>query len=202
MVILYYWTGASPSALGWSGGIAVVVGCIILGYTPKSAMDENVDNTHVVANIWIPLAVLAAIGWALCFSMGSYIGGADLPGFDVNKQFILMLIGNAIIMVPFALIAGRKTDTHSFNGIKLAVIPMALFAFGDICIPQAFEAEGADQYGGLIGAISGAYPMVTLAFAFVVLKEKIIALHWGAIAFVISGIMLCTGAVEIVWNFM
>jgi len=40
--------------------------------------------------------------------------------------------------------------------------------------------------------------MVTLGFAYIFLKEKIIAFHWFAIAVVIGGIMICTGAVQTV----
>lgn len=198
MVVLYFWMGQDPSGVQWAGGIAVVLGCIGLGYTPKFAVDKSVDNSHVVARYWIPLAVIAALGWGFAFSCLSYTMGSDLPGASESKQFVLMVLGDGLVMVPFALILGRKTDKHSWSGIKLAAIPMAFFALGNICMPQAFAADTEGQFGGLIGAVSAAYPMVTLAFAYIVLKEKIIAFHWGAIAVVIGGIMLCTGAIEAV----
>lgn len=198
MVVLYFWMGQDPSALQWAGGITVVLGCIGLGYTPKSAVDETTDDSHVVPRYWIPLAIIAALGWGFAFSCLAYTMGSGLPGATEEKQFILMVLGDGMIMIPFALIFGRKTDTHSWGSIKLAAIPMAFFALGNICMPQAMAADTEGQFGGLIGAISAAYPMVTLGFAYIILKERIIPFHWFAIAVVIGGIMACTGAVQTV----
>lgn len=202
MVVLYFWMGQNPTAIQWAGGITVVLGCIGLGYTPKSALDKSIDNSHVVPKYWIPLAVLAAFGWGFGFSCLDYTMKSNLPGATEQKQFLLMVLGDGMIMIPFALIFGRKTDTHSWSGIKLAAIPMIFFALGNICMPQAFAADTEGNAGGLIGAISAAYPMVTLAFAYIVLKEKIIAFHWVSIAVVIGGIIVCTGAIEAVNKLM
>ena len=144
------------------------------------------------------MAVIAAVGWGFSFSCLAFTMGSGLPGATEEKQFLLMVFGDGMIMIPFALIFGRKTDVHSWSGIKLAAIPMAFFALGNICMPQAMAADTEGQSGGLVGAISAAYPMVTLAFAFIVLKEKIIKFHLFAIAVVIAGIMTCTGAVQTV----
>ena len=204
MAVLYFWIGQDPSPIMWAGGVLVVLGCIALGFTPKSAIDEDVDNSHVVPRIWIPLAVLAAVAWGFAFSFLGYTfsDAASFEGAEGADIYPLMAIGDAMIMVPFALYAGRKTDTHSFEGIKLAAIPMIFFALGNACMPlaNAFDTEGL--YGGLIAAISAAYPMVTLGFAYVLLKERIIAFHWFAVSVVIAGIVVCTGTVELIMDYL
>jgi drug/metabolite transporter (DMT)-like permease len=193
MVVLYFWLDENPTYVQWAGGITVVLGCIGLGYTPKSAVDETIDTSHVVPQYWIPLAILAAFGWGFAFSCLAYTMKSGLPGATESKQFVLMVLGDGLVMVPFALYFGRKTDTHSWSGIKLAAIPMAFFALGNICMPQAMAADTQKQFGGIIGAISAAYPMVTLTFAYIFLKERIIAFHWCAIAVVLGGIVACSG---------
>ena len=204
MVVLYLWIGQDPTPIMWAGGVLVVLGCIGLGYTPKHEVDESIDNSHVVPRIWIPLAVLAAVGWGLAFSCLGYTFSAvaNFEGAKGADIYPLMAIGDAIIMVPFALILGRKTDKHTFQGIKLAIIPMILFALGNACMPlaNAFDTEGS--YGGLIAAISAAYPMVTLGFAYIFLKERIIAFHKVSVAIVITGIMVCTGTADLMLGYV
>jgi drug/metabolite transporter (DMT)-like permease len=188
----------------WAGGVLVVLGCIGLGFTPKSAIDEDIDNSHVVPRIWIPLAVLAAVAWGLTFSFLGYTfsDAAGFEGAEGADIYPLMAIGDAMIMVPFALYSGRKTDTHTLGGLKLAAIPMIFFALGNACMPlaNAFDTEGL--YGGLIAAISAAYPMVTLGFAYVFLKERVIAFHWFAVSVVMAGIMVCTGTVDLIMDYL
>jgi drug/metabolite transporter (DMT)-like permease len=198
MTVLYFWIGQDTSPMMWGGGIAVVIGCILLGYTPKSARGDD-DESHVNPKIWIPLAVLAAVGWGLTFSFVAYIFSpqAGFEGAQGTDLYPLMAIGDTIIMLPFALIAGRGKDTHDWGGIKLALIPMFFFSLGNLCYPMASKADDG-THGGLIAAISAAYPVVTLAFAYILLKERIISFHWFAIAVVIGGIMACTGTIQTV----
>ena len=199
MAVSYFWYTDpinAPTPIMWVGGIAVVAGCVLLGYTPKSAVDPNEDNSHVVAKYWIPLSIIAALGWGLAFSCLGYSTSeyASLPGADGTAQLVLSVIGDGIILIPLALIEGKK-DTHSMEGMKLAVTPMILFAVGNVCNMLAYSAEGGADNSGLIAAIGAAYPMITLGFAYIFLKERIIAFHWMAIAIIMSGIMLCTGMV-------
>ena len=134
MGVLYLWIGQEATTIMWIGGIAVVAGCVLLGYTPASDVDDSVDNSHVVAKYWIPLAITAALGWGFAFACLGYSTSevASLPGADGTKQLILSVIGDAIILIPFALIAG-KGDKHDMEGLKLAVLPMVLFAVGNAC---------------------------------------------------------------------
>lgn len=200
MAILFVWIGQDTSPMMWGGGISVIIGVILLGYTPKSAMGD-VDNSHVVPKIWIPLAVIAAVGWGVAFSFVGYVFSpqAGFEGAQGADIYPLMAIGDTIILLPFALIAGRGKDTHSWAGIKLAIIPMLFFSFGNVCYPLASSFDDG-THGGLIAAISAAYPMVTLGFAYIFLKERIISFHWMAIGFVMLGIMLSTGSFEILWS--
>jgi drug/metabolite transporter (DMT)-like permease len=44
--------------------------------------------------------------------------------------------------------------------------------------------------------------MVTLGFAYVFLKERIIAFHWFAVSVVIVGITVCTGAAGLIMDYL
>jgi drug/metabolite transporter (DMT)-like permease len=42
---------------------------------------------------------------------------------------------------------------------------------------------------------------VTLGFAYVFLKERIIAFHWLSVAVVMTGLMVCTGTVDMALDY-
>jgi drug/metabolite transporter (DMT)-like permease len=51
----------------------------------------------------------------------------------------------------------------------------------------------ASRYGpiSIVVPLTGAYPVVTLAFAALILKERISKLQYGCVAAIIAGMVLC-----------
>jgi drug/metabolite transporter (DMT)-like permease len=51
----------------------------------------------------------------------------------------------------------------------------------------------ASRFGpiSIVTPITGAYPVVTLAFASLILKERITRLQWACLAAIIAGMFLC-----------
>src|SRR5205085_11535491 len=66
-----------------------------------------------------------------------------------------------------------------------SAIPMAVMAGGDLAVIVAYAVPNVRA--SLVTTISGAYPIVTVAFAVTVLKEKITLLQAIAIALVLAG---------------
>jgi drug/metabolite transporter (DMT)-like permease len=52
----------------------------------------------------------------------------------------------------------------------------------------------ASRYGkiSIVTPLTGAYPLVTLAFAALVLRERILLLQWTCIAAILVGMFFCT----------
>jgi drug/metabolite transporter (DMT)-like permease len=71
---------------------------------------------------------------------------------------------------------------HSF-------VPMGMMAGGSLGLIIAA------RYGpiSIVSPLIGAYPVVTLIFAAVVLKEHITRLQYGCIGAIVVGILLCPG---------
>jgi drug/metabolite transporter (DMT)-like permease len=67
-------------------------------------------------------------------------------------------------------------------------LPMGMMASGDLGVLVA------SRYGeiSIVTPLTGAYPLVTLAFAALVLRERIILLQWGCIAAILVGMYFCT----------
>jgi drug/metabolite transporter (DMT)-like permease len=69
---------------------------------------------------------------------------------------------------------------------------MATMALGGLLVAIAYKHGPAS----LVTPLAGAYPVVTLAFAWVVLKERPSALQWAGIALVLAGMVLTTAVAE------
>ncbi len=67
-------------------------------------------------------------------------------------------------------------------------LPMGMMASGDLGVLIA------SRYGkiSIVTPLTGAYPLVTLVFAALVLRERIMLLQWGCIAAILVGMYFCT----------
>ena len=65
---------------------------------------------------------------------------------------------------------------------------MSTMALGSLLVAIAYKHGPAS----LVTPLAGAYPVVTIAFAWAVLKERPTRLQWGGIALVLLGMVLTT----------
>ena len=84
--------------------------------------------------------------------------------------------------------AGRRGAEGSRAEWLRAFGPMATMALGSLLVAIAYKHGPAS----LVTPLAGAYPVVTLAFAWAVLKERPSRLQWGGIAAVLLGMVLTT----------
>ena len=89
-------------------------------------------------------------------------------------------------MGVYALLKGRQ-GSHSVREYLHSFVPMGMMAGGDLGVMIA------SRYGpiSIVVPLTGAYPVVTLAFAALVLKERISKLQYGCIASIVIGMVLC-----------
>jgi drug/metabolite transporter (DMT)-like permease len=66
-------------------------------------------------------------------------------------------------------------------------VPMGMMAGGDLGVIIATKHGPIS----IVTPLTGAYPVVTLAFAALVLKERITPLQYGCIGAIIAGMALC-----------
>jgi drug/metabolite transporter (DMT)-like permease len=85
----------------------------------------------------------------------------------------------------YGLLRGRGGQ-HSLRAWVHSFLPMGLMATGDLAVLIA------TRYGpiSIVTPMTGAYPVVTLAFAALVLKERITRLQWACLAAIVGGICL------------
>lgn len=163
-------------------GVALVIfGCLGLSYSPPD------PNGKITSKKWIPLAVMALILWASAQTVVKYAYG--LPNASEVNLALFNTIGGALTLGVFGFLYGRQ-GTHSGREWTKSFLPMGMMAAGDLAVIIA------TKYGpiSVVTPLTGAYPIVTLGFAYFVLREKISKLQWLCILLILIGMTISPGA--------
>jgi drug/metabolite transporter (DMT)-like permease len=162
-----------------AGVVAVIGGCLALAYTPPEAQARATQRR------WMALAGAAILLWGV---NGTLVRHAyHLPGaHEANMALFVGISGLATLGVYGALFGRHHAATR--GEWARAFAPMATMATGSLLTALALERGPAS----IVTPLSGAYPVVTLGFAWAVLKERPTRLQWAGIASVLAGMLLTT----------
>jgi drug/metabolite transporter (DMT)-like permease len=97
-------------------------------------------------------------------------------------------IGGAFSLGIYGLLFGRQ-GTHSSSEWVKSFVPMGMMAAGDLAVIIASKLGPIS----LVNPISGAYPVVTLIFGALVLREKISLFQYLEVVLIVAGLFLCAG---------
>jgi drug/metabolite transporter (DMT)-like permease len=108
----------------------------------------------------------------------------DAHGVNDAQMALFNVAGAFSTLGLYGLLRGRGGESRP--GVwKLAVVPTAVMAGGDLAVIIATLTGKV----GVVTPISGAYPVVTLWIARVVLKEKISRFQWAAVCLIVAGMI-------------
>jgi drug/metabolite transporter (DMT)-like permease len=178
IVFAHWFLGETLTPVQYIAVALVVGGCIGLAYQPADATNK------VTGRAWIPLAFSAVVLWGGAQTIVKY--DYSLGATDTNMAFYSM-IGALLTLGVYGLWKGR-TGSHSLIEWMRSFLPMGMMASGDLGVLVA------SRYGeiSIVTPLTGAYPLVTLTFAAIVLRERIMLLQWASIAAVLVGMFFCT----------
>ena len=147
-------------------------------------MKSGTPDIKVPGRAWIPLAFSALLLWGVSQTIVKY--DYSLGATDANMA-LYSVIGALLTLGVYGLWKGRA-GTHSLIEWTRSFLPMGMMASGDLGVLIA------SRYGkiSIVTPLTGAYPLVTLAFAALVLRERIMPLQWCCIAAILVGIFFCT----------
>ena len=157
----------------------VIAGCIGLSYTPSGAGSQTTSRR------WIPLSLLALVCWATSNTIIKYC--YSLPGANEANLAVCSSIGGALTLGVFGLLRGRR-GPHSVRAWAHSFVPMGMMAGGSLGLIIAARHGPISIVTPLIGS----YPVVTLIFAALALKERITRLQYGCIGSILAGMTLCS----------
>ncbi|MBI5211359.1 MAG: DMT family transporter [Elusimicrobia bacterium] len=163
-------------------GVALVIaGCLGLSYAPPDPDAKVTDKT------WIPLAATALVLWGAAQTIVKYSYG--LPHASEVNLALFNTIGGALTLGAFGWLKGRGGGHSGLEWLR-SFLPMGMMAGGDLGVILATKNGPVS----IVTPLTGAYPLVTLGFAAVALKEKVSRLQWACIAMILVGMYLSPGA--------
>jgi drug/metabolite transporter (DMT)-like permease len=167
------------TALQYLAVSLVIGGGLGLSYAPWTA------DGQVASRRWIPFSLLALLGWGTSNTLIKY--AYSLPSANEANFALCSSIGGALSLGVFGLLRGRQ-GPHSLRQWVHSFVPMGMMAGGSLGLIIAAHHGPISIVTPLIGA----YPVVTIIFARLVLKERISPLQWACIAAIIAGMVLCS----------
>jgi drug/metabolite transporter (DMT)-like permease len=109
------------------------------------------------------------------------------PGAHEANMALFIAIGGLATLGVYGVLSGAARGASRGEWVR-AFGPMATMALGSLLVAIAYKYGPAS----LVTPLAGAYPVVTLGFAWAVLKERPTLLQWGGIAAVLVGMVLTT----------
>jgi drug/metabolite transporter (DMT)-like permease len=161
----------------YAGVAAVIAGCLALAYTPPEAQARRTQQR------WMAYAGAALVIWGAAATLIRY--AYRFPGAHEASMALLLGAGGLATLGVYGLAFGRRGAGREWGR---AFGPMATMAVGSLLAAIAYKKGPAS----IVTPLSGAYPVVTLAFAWAILRERPTALQWAGIVSVLVGMVLTT----------
>lgn len=167
------------------GICGVIAGCLSLAYSPPRSDGRQASKR------WVPLAGAAILLWGVTGVLVkyayAYYGDNQANVASEANMALLIAAGGLLTLGVYGFIFGRK-GAASGREWSRSFLPMATMALGGLLAAIAYKTGPAS----IVSPLSGAYPVVTLGFAWAVLKERPSALQWAGIAAILAGFVFTT----------
>lgn len=170
--------GEDLTAMQGLGVAAVLAGCLALAWSPPES--KQTANPR-----WKLFAGAALVIWGVS---GTLIRHAySFPAAHEANLALFIALGGLMTLGVYGLLKGAARGATQAEWVRSAG-PMATMALGGLLVAIAYKHGPAS----LVTPLAGAYPVVTIAFAWAVLKERPTTMQWGGIAAVLIGMVLTT----------
>ena len=148
--------GIVPSGVQWIGVALALVGIVMLSREPPGG-----EGPRVAAGVG--LAVVAALGF------GTFFVGLDASA-DESVPWAVAAVRATAVTCALTAIAATSTPVRIRRGLLLTVAVGGIF---DTTANVAFAAASAEGDVGIVAVLSSLYPLVTVAIARIVLRERL-----------------------------
>lgn len=173
-----HFLGEDLAAMQGLGVAAVLAGCLALAWSPS-------ESKQATSGRWKLYAGAALVIWGVSGTLIRYAYG--FPATHEANLALFIAIGGLMTLGVYGLLQGAARGATHSEWVRSAG-PMATMALGSLLVAIAYKHGPAS----LVTPLAGAYPVVTIAFAWAVLKERPTLLQWGGIAAVLIGMVLTT----------
>lgn len=161
-------------------GIAMVIGAgVTLGYS--SGATEGGQGA-----LWFAASLGTLLCWGVCTAIFKH--AYMQPGADDFVFFLTNWVGMCLTILPF----GLTQLTSEWTGLGLGLVIVLFYCIGDLTLFAAINRGPA----AIVSPLSGLYPLPTIAYSALVLKEAISGVQWACVAVVLVAMMLIVPASE------
>jgi drug/metabolite transporter (DMT)-like permease len=161
---------------------AVLLGCLALAWSPS-------EGNGATDARWKLLAGTALVIWGVS---GTLIRHAyAFPAAHEANLALFIALGGLATLGLYGVLKGAAHGATRAEWVRSAG-PMATMALGSLSVAIAYKHGPAS----IVTPLAGAYPVVTIGFAWAVLRERPSRLQWAGIAVVLAGMVLTTAVAE------
>jgi drug/metabolite transporter (DMT)-like permease len=161
-------------------GVAMVVGSsVALGMTSGSATGSE-------GNIWFFASLGTLLSWGTCTAIFKHAYNQE--GANDTVFFLTNWVGMGLTVLPFGLSQGGATLPK--EGLGLGILIVLLYSLGDLTLFAAINRGPAS----IVSPLSGLYPLPTIAYSALILKEQISTQQWVSVGVVLVALVLIVPA--------
>ncbi|UCF80565.1 MAG: DMT family transporter [Acidobacteriota bacterium] len=186
-VLAFIFLGELLIPTQYIGAALVVAGCIGIAYEPSDPDQKTSTRRALGMPLWFVYAILAALLWGIGGAMNRWV--YELPNASEANFALYGIFADVLTIGVYGALLEREWKFPVKEG-AWAALPLAISAVADGVLYLAYRLGPAT----LVTTLSGAYPAVTLVYAYFVIKERPTFLQWVCIALVFIGMLLSPGA--------
>lgn len=161
-------------------GVAMVIGSsVALGLSSGSAEGGE-------GNIWFLASIGTLLSWGVCTAIFKHAYNQE--GADDGVFFLTNWIGMGFTVLPFGM---TQLGSEPWGeGLGLGLVIVLFYCVGDLTLFAAINRGPAS----IVSPLSGLYPLPTIAYSALVLKEHISTLQWTSVGVVLVALVLIVPA--------
>ena len=160
-------------------GVAMVIASsVVLGFTTGAGGEG-------AGNLWFYASLGTLISWGVCTAIFKH--AYNQPEANDSVFFLANWVGMGLTVLPVGLYQGASMPTE---GLGLGLVIVSLYALGDLTLFAAINRGPAS----IVSPLSGLYPLPTIAYSALILKETISAPQWVSVGVVLVALLLIVPA--------
>ncbi len=164
--------------------IFMILGCVGLSYAPPDPKAKATNRS------WIPLAAGALLLWGGAQTILKY--AYYFPMADEVNFCLCATIGAMLTLGFYGIAGGGLKGGVGKKALGQSFLPMGMMAGGDLGVILATKLGPVS----IVAPLTASYPVVTIGFAALILKEKITKLQGLCILIILAGMGLTSYQTE------
>jgi drug/metabolite transporter (DMT)-like permease len=161
-------------------GVAMVIGSSVnLGFNSGA-------HSGGQGNVWFYASLGTLASWGICTAIFKHAYNQE--GANDTVFFLTNWVGMGLTVLPFGL--SQHGARLPESGLGLGILIVLFYCIGDLALFAAINRGPAS----IVSPLSGLYPLPTIAYSALILKEQISTPQWVSVGVVLVALVLIVPA--------